>query len=768
MSVRPIGTAVQQSLALVIAAPRKHIDDERVVRVVDVCMGPKPRRQQPLDAEAARLGLEHGDFKQRLKDTAAATVAGAPLAWSAWVLALMKKVDSKEVRAFAMWTTTLYDETPLTMNCREKLVSPSAPNGSTDVLLAAPSQSRRRISSTKDVLGKLVKQTAKIMQIEFTVHALLIDRSTGKAMVASCPVPVQLMHMDTCSGETTRAALKRTLMEIPLLEAVRAQFEITFDGSVSDRAATNRRAERALAFYDYPTIPRLHPECHVHMLSGVQGKVFCVTSDAIAGTLAVALAMRAGGSVNRFRLQVQKALLGRVKVVPGGSAPLPDSEAMRHRKAVLDLCLPGKVTGSVAIRRLTLERHLHSDWSSHDIFWYPAPGFDVLTWAEETAAALAPAGIPPFPRHRWVASLASLSEVMLLECCHGIFSEAAAAWLDVETTTANQWQAVNVVEQVAEILAPGTNAADFWKAFNDKQKSNSKKFVLSKQPSTQIPIMRVSLEPQARLMRHLLDLSSESWEKRQAQLVLDDRRRAFAVVEAATGSLTAVFWQDTEQLLTTPSLWDAVPATARTARARSLAFALVARAAGGVFQQIDMVDDAYPWRLWRLMDDELASDTVAELLATPNCLLDEFTKWFMVKFKTEAALKGEDCRALLSAVALHLPLDVSRIECRHGLIRRGGIMRSQTHSSEFSSMSADFVLGTAQRVFCSHWSRQQPTGDGAARVRSVKRYRHKLQQLRTKRRQKAKPKKKKKRKAAAKPKAKSRPRQQHVGVVVKR
>ena len=57
-----------------------------------------------------------------------------------------------------------------------------------------------------------------------------------------------------------------------------------------------------------------------------------------------------------------------------------------------------------------------------------APAFDVPAWSRRVAKLLVPTAIETFPRHRWVNSLETLSELSLL-VMHNMLVRAGCKWL---------------------------------------------------------------------------------------------------------------------------------------------------------------------------------------------------------------------------------------------------------------------------------------------------------------------------------------------------
>jgi hypothetical protein len=86
---------------------------------------------------------------------------------------------------------------------------------------------------------------------------------------------------------------------------------------------------------------------------------------------------------------------------------------------------------------------------------------------------------------------------------------------------------------------------------------------------------------------------------------------------------------------------------------------MVAHSCGGVAMLISDVYEDYPYRLWMLIDPARSIDDVVQLiLATAlPCMLDEFSKVFLIQFGTSEKLRSLQCKLLLITMALLLRLD---------------------------------------------------------------------------------------------------------------
>ncbi len=80
--------------------------------------------------------------------------------------------------------------------------------------------------------------------------------------------------------------------------------------------------------------------------------------------------------------------------------------------------------------------------------------------------------------------------------------------------------------------------------------------------------------------------------------------------------------------------------------------------------------DAYLYILFLLLvgSDDDRKELVKEILGTPTCLFDGFSRDFVQRFRDELA--GPEAMAILEAVALMQGVSIAHIECRNAKLRR--------------------------------------------------------------------------------------------------
>ena len=126
---------------------------------------------------------------------------------------------------------------------------------------------------------------------------------------------------------------------------------------------------------------------------------------------------------------------------------------------------------------------------------------------------------------------------------------------------------------------------------------------------------------------------------------------------------------DAQARLFEPVSWGALRPLGRTVSNSCLAFACIRYTVCALYQLILRQLSGYPWKLFLLIT--MPSNALAdEILNAPKCMLDEFTRLFLRRFCSRAALLSNKCRAILIALAVFLRYEICRIECRHSYLRK--------------------------------------------------------------------------------------------------
>jgi hypothetical protein len=134
-------------------------------------------------------------------------------------------------------------------------------------------------------------------------------------------------------------------MNIPLLSAALAKFDVVVESITCDSAASNLKYINSRADTDKVSQALvLHTPCHVHISNNIQKLTFTSVGPTISAMISLTLALQPSGALTTLQHVICRILFDNVEVVV---APQPlDCWATRHRAAVMDLCLPRDSAGA--------------------------------------------------------------------------------------------------------------------------------------------------------------------------------------------------------------------------------------------------------------------------------------------------------------------------------------------------------------------------------------------------------------------------------------
>lgn len=444
----------------------------------------------------------------------------------------------------------------------------------------------------------------------------------------------------------------------------------------------------------------------IHCLSTVQGRSLAVLDAEVSGVIATAIAMQAAGAVVRFRDALAETVEKFIAVFPGSPPPSPLHPDVQTKLRLWDLLLPESVP-KAAERRETLSFLLNGTiWQRLEHFGPVSP----KEIATQVARALLPSAVPVFPRHRWVTSRQTFSEVALLATLveGRVFAEAVQLWLGrvrqrpVESDHSSRgWDfaAIDFGTWSLPELGEGgeaekrTEADDEWAARNRQAKADAVAWSQTL-PGAALTVITCTMEPQVRLMAGFLFDASRAAEWSRLVQSSKGQPAHSPVAKAFSSDRTAKFLEDVRRLFLEEDPWRILQPRWRTRGFCSTAFAMISKSCCGVVDTIKRVQAGYPYRLFHLVVDP---DIAHQIVSDAACLRDPFSNMFLIAFPTVAKLKSEESILSLAALCLLLRLDTARLECRHASIRRVKEMMSQTNAQALEQASAQFLLAQ-QRI----------------------------------------------------------------------
>ena len=141
--------------------------------------------------------------------------------------------------------------------------------------------------------------------------------------------------------------------------------------------------------------------------------------------------------------------------------------------------------------------------------------------------------------------------------------------------------------------------------------------------------------------------------------------------------------------LTDAALWEILLQTEQQA---SLVFQSLARVMGGVFDFLIARFRTYPLRLVDLLEGGFPAEcAIAELLSSPECLLDEFTSKFRRENHTAEQLSSEEAKMALRVLLGEVSGTTYDVECAHSRNLCRQRARTMTHNIEMSDLGVGFA-----------------------------------------------------------------------------
>lgn len=649
-----------------------------------------------------------------------------------------------------------FDETPMSMRLREKIehvgAISRAASGATSI-----GHAEDKTLGDPHVVGALTTSTCptKLFQTEVS-HGMLLSfpGETGEQWVMLFAKGLaSLQALDSTNAITLREALERSSQ----VNLGSQMFEEKMRASTSDKASSNRKADRAVTIERGQGWSGLSFDCEVHIVATAHKHCFKLLTNAITGTINLALALQMGGAMARFRRILVAELLkpGKLVVLVGRAS----AEAERFRANIL------RVFGGrsrLALPRLVgLATYLNGDWRDHDAVqvYVDALPLDIESFKRQRATAIAwvLAGRRPstFPRHRWRGAAESCDDLGLMCAAHNlldtVFPKFCASFgttrskpIETSGTTprsaSGSWAAVGVAgilaiadaeepplasampseSREAESLNGQPPAEAHWQHEAVLHRQLALRFVQEQEGGCLATMLalRLQLEPLRALLHKQIVLSSDKWERNQRRLVAslwqpspgahaDLAGRPYKVVLGALGLLERSYMKHLKVLQNQSELWNLVPEDAMTEGFNCAQFSLLARQGALIHELLATPHASYPFRMFLLVADA----TMAEALAQDrHCIMDAWSR----RFVQTNDLLSEEARQKLTLLSTMISVDIVRIECLHASIRRLLEARSlQTHRCELERLSAEWVaMQFRQRPCTAGQHRTSTTADG--------------------------------------------------------
>ena len=395
-----------------------------------------------------------------LRRVAAAVVEGSGAMWCS----LLNRIKHLLTQTQGQWKGLLlsvrrrYDETPLSLRVADVGVDAGE---SQSVCGGSDAQSQSMQPATSLMANS--KRSAKVMQSEMHVTALLQSQKTQQCLQVTGKVPCWLQVLQTTRAEQISRCQQDIMSTIPNLLDLGALFDMRHMFVCTDRFSANLAAERDIQAVYSEALPKglqfglTHTGCQVHKLSTCEKAMAEILAGQVGGLVSLGMSMRSAGAVKELQ-EILFRVLSEELVVQVGR---PTGEA--HRKAVYDLFLPTHNDASTQVneqdsksradsvlsrerRRAILDHYLNGDIAQKTII-HMSPVFrsrdEIL---EEMKRNLVPALIcgacPVLNRGKWLGCETTFRWVGLLLTHHDLLTKIMVRWKGASNTVAAVPQSV--------------------------------------------------------------------------------------------------------------------------------------------------------------------------------------------------------------------------------------------------------------------------------------------------------------------------------------
>lgn len=408
----------------------------------------------------------------------------------------------------------------------------------------------------------------------------------------------------------------------------------------------------------------------------------------------------------------------------------PKGEWVRFREHVFGLFLNNAARHEM--RRHVLGNLVAGDWQQRGDVQILVPGDCDESVVRQNVANILPyilvnSAPQVLNRARWAKWDEPISDVGLIEACHGLWSSCFPLWARFQSTgalpTAEEIDRMCSDDGFAAFargfvgefdhrrggqeatMAPddttgksvGGNAQD-----NDHSRSVEVRWCGCNPngPFGVLVVMRAGGEPSRLRMATALFEGGAEFDDRElarlAELLCKGRRLdigdpSFRLLSSALGRGAEEFRRSL-QALGTPQAWGALPDDFWTLKLQTMAFKMVSAAGGAAWELVDRPRTGYPWRLFLVLDDPSFAETVLAEHARSKCLFDAWSDEFVQHYSEDLQRPTSLAFVELHVIAAMAKEDMSQIESLHAILRRYIVARSvQTQGIRLDELSCYFV-----------------------------------------------------------------------------
>ncbi|CAK0829047.1 unnamed protein product, partial [Prorocentrum cordatum] len=458
--------------------------------------------------------------------------------------------------------------------------------------------------------------------------------------------------------------------------------------------------------------------------------------DDISGQINFSLAVNLGTGMQTFGRCVVAYVKDKLQIKRG--EPPPD--AVLYRKHLIRLCM---ARGSrLLAKRLCIQSLPNGDWRRRGVIEVYVPegiDYDRTRIADVVGrgiqSCVAGRRFKVYPRSRWTGADQAFDEFVMMEAIHGMVSAIWATWCSVAGSLGphrgahaslgadRPWHSVDRAPSTrpGDMQrddtatgggdAPGADGmADAYEAARMENEQRRRKATdwLRSRPLSRSIVIRQTMEPLRQLRQQHLAIGGKQWQRDHQQEAARSADAdvsidaSYPIVVAASGELEKTSHYQFRKLFEESGLWDHLLQPGdMNVKTRNFAFRLCSAADCLVYEAMDILHNAFPIRMFKLLN----GSSLGDVLSMPPCCMDDWSKGFVGRHGLDADGAQLSPRAMseLRAHAAVARMHIAAIETRHASIRRRLESKSvQTSPYAFTELSADFVLDHV-RIGGMHW-----------------------------------------------------------------
>ena len=486
----------------------------------------------------------------------------------------------------------------------------------------------------------------------------------------------------------------------------------------SESAVQGERSERCMA------ATSVHGPCEVHITALIHKKTLPdFFGEDITGILHTGLALRTAATMDKFRRALRDEILDTLTIKAG----CPPAEATRFRSHMIDVFVS---RGKNAIKkRLILSTLPNGDWQRRDVVevYWTSPGHVNVAALSNVISftlvhVLAGTMFTVYPQHRWSGADLAIDQVSIIDACHGLLGRAFSRMMqtmgehpdDEQRSTAPVASPVlPLLQNVAQAAAGGpplmtpvatATEEDQITAEANKAYRGSAFTYLQKSFLWRRILLRIVLEPLRVLLERQFEIADHDWEKKQQHKVMIAKAegralrgsRDYRSTIAASGVLEKDVKDAYTRILTSPSVFPAMPQDAFTVAGRALAFKSASRASCVAEQLLALRHRLLPCSPFVLIrEPQRAPEIHRQMADHRECkggYLDAWSAKLHSDFGSPEALSSDRCHARLVAASVVQFHDIAPVEACWASVRRSCVASSvQTWVRDWEDTQAAWI-----------------------------------------------------------------------------